>query len=1392
MSEDIAELGLRVNSLEVRLAERDLERFGNESNRTSQRVGLLNSALKLMAAAFAAIKLAKLVEETALLNARFETMGVVMNVAGNNAGYTSAQMADLEKELTKTGISMIKARENLTSLATANIDLSKATKLARAAQDLAVVGNTNSSEAFSRLTQGIKSGEVEVLRTLGLNVNFENSYKKLASQLGTTSDKLSEQQKVQARTNATLDAAARYTGIYEESMGTAGKQIQSLTRYVEDAKVKIGELFNESLTFVVGETTKALKAANAELDRMGQSGGTADAGHMLAVGFQEAFKAVSVFGANVLFVLNTLGREIGGFGAILAQVFVAPLRALNGLGAALDLALAGNFSGAADRAKSAFNELGQGIDNVKMIWEDLDKQGEASRAALDAYEVSVMGATYATKQQTQAEKEAADAKEQQRIAAAAAAAAQADADAKAAVAREAAAKALKKLQEESASFYKSTMENAKDQIAVLQAELNGVRELTSAEQKRIEVLNELDRMRKGLTKAQAAQIESDQDAIVWLDNLNEAIKANKKARADQVSAAQKDIDTAIETTRGLQEQVTYYGKTTDAVLRLQAAQMDHEIAQAQFRGDDIEIERLQILQSETIKQADLQLKLNKMKAATTFWTDLESAAHQTFLSIADGNKDLWTRMKDTAKNVFFEWLYQQTLKKWIINLSASSDSSGLSSIASAFSGGGSSGGGSGMLGTASNLFSIGKTIYQGFSTGLAASMGTQIASLGNLFGSQAVSAFGTGMTLTTSQAGTAASAYAAAGNSAAAGGLTAGAGAAGAVPIIGWIIAGMMANNAYFKQGWQMDGQKSDIAESLFKSTAKGNFFGPLLGSASVGIGAADKGLQKLGLNDQMASLISGSALWTRAFGHQKATVESQGLRGTINAGGIDAENYANILQKGGWFRSNKRNVVKAGLNNETDAEFDGTIKSMITAVKGFGKVLGLEATTIDGYTKAFDIKFTGKADEDNAAVAKLFADVGDELSLRLVPGLAKFAAQGESASATLQRLANDYMTVDNIMASMGVTIGKTGLAGIQLREELIAAAGGLDALGGGLGYFQNAFLTDAEKLAPVQKSLAAGLAELGISSSTTAEQFKAAVLGFDWNREGAAQLYVKLLELAPAMDQVSKATEAATAKTTALNDQIFDLTHTTAEVQERQRAAELVGLSEVDAALQKRIWQLRDEAAAAEVATQQQAAWMEAQDAITRANITANQAIKQAQQDYMQSVGNALVAGMKAAAQAAKELQSSLNGLLTGGLSPLSDQSKYDAAKAAFQRASTSDPAAYSAAGNSLLQASQSLYGAGSYGYALDYSAIVDGLQKGIESQLYDASGVGQRDFYNSVRDTFRPADTSSADVVQAVKNMTQAVAPVLQKIATSTSTQADLTDQVTQGGRATRTTEA
>lgn len=204
--------------------------------------------------------------DAALLTARVDTLGVVTEQLGSNVGFTRYEIRQEEEAIQDLGITTQASRQSIARMIESNIDLSASTKLAREAQDAAVIAGINSSEAFERLVNTIASGNIEMARTMGLNVNFQRSYNALAESLGKNVTELSELEKVQARTNEVLRAGANITGTYEAAMGTVGKQLSSLPRYYEEFKVAFGENFQEPLSDGVQLLTGLLKASTAAME----------------------------------------------------------------------------------------------------------------------------------------------------------------------------------------------------------------------------------------------------------------------------------------------------------------------------------------------------------------------------------------------------------------------------------------------------------------------------------------------------------------------------------------------------------------------------------------------------------------------------------------------------------------------------------------------------------------------------------------------------------------------------------------------------------------------------------------------------------------------------------------------------------------------------------------------------------------------------------------------------------------------------------------------------------------------------------------------------------------------------------------------------------------------
>jgi hypothetical protein len=186
------------------------------------------------------------------LTARVDTLGVVLENMGGKAGYSKDELTKYEEELKSTGITTQSARQSMLRMIRANIDLAESSKLARIAQNAAVVAGMNSSVAFDRLVLGIQKREPELLDELGITLLRTDAYKRLADQEGVNVKALTETQQQQAILNDIYSQSEAVMGNYEAAMGSVGKKTLSTSRFVEELQLAIGRAFQPA--YMVGVT----------------------------------------------------------------------------------------------------------------------------------------------------------------------------------------------------------------------------------------------------------------------------------------------------------------------------------------------------------------------------------------------------------------------------------------------------------------------------------------------------------------------------------------------------------------------------------------------------------------------------------------------------------------------------------------------------------------------------------------------------------------------------------------------------------------------------------------------------------------------------------------------------------------------------------------------------------------------------------------------------------------------------------------------------------------------------------------------------------------------------------------------------------------------------------
>lgn len=254
-----------------------VRKSGSQIGITAGIVGALTTKLVQMASQ-AVSSFEQFVKGSIDLRARVDTLGVVLNIVGENAGYSKDELKGFEDGVVKMGITTQAARESLTKMAQSEIDLSKAAELARVSQDAAVIGGTNSSEAFQRILHGITTLQPEILRTIGITVDFQSEFAKAAAANGKSAEQMSQMEKKQIALNAVLKQGQLIAGTYEAAMGSVGKLLTSLPRYYEQIQMEMGGIFQPAYTRIIFEwkeilsgILKFLQDNRDELEALGEN-----------------------------------------------------------------------------------------------------------------------------------------------------------------------------------------------------------------------------------------------------------------------------------------------------------------------------------------------------------------------------------------------------------------------------------------------------------------------------------------------------------------------------------------------------------------------------------------------------------------------------------------------------------------------------------------------------------------------------------------------------------------------------------------------------------------------------------------------------------------------------------------------------------------------------------------------------------------------------------------------------------------------------------------------------------------------------------------------------------------------------------------------------------------
>ena len=122
-----------------------------------------------------------------------------------------------------------------------------------------------------------------------------------------------------------------------------------------------------------------------------------------------------------------------------------------------------------------------------------------------------------------------------------------------------------------------------------------------------------------------------------------------------------------------------------------------------------------------------------------------------------------------------------------------------------------------------------------------------------------------------------------------------------------------------------------------------------------------------------------------RLFGRKAREYGDSTLNGNFTGGGFAGTTDTPWMEKGGVFRSTKRDTQKDAIDGSTAAAFAQGYETIKSASTDFASVLSINADALKNRTQALSIKLGKDQAENEKAVAEFFTNVGNKIALEPV-----------------------------------------------------------------------------------------------------------------------------------------------------------------------------------------------------------------------------------------------------------------------------------------------------------------------------------------------------------------------------------------------------------------------
>lgn len=326
--------------------------------------------------------------------------------------------------------------------------------------------------------------------------------------------------------------------------------------------------------------------------------------------------------------------------------------------------------------------------------------------------------------------------------------------------------------------------------------------------------------------------------------------------------------------------------------------------------------------------------------------------------------------------------------------------------------------------------------------------------------------------------------------------------------------------------------------------------------------------LKKLGLSDKWSEILGGSVRLNQMFGHAAPKVEQQGVSGTLNAGAFSGQNYADIVETGGLFRSDKHSTQTAALDDAAARFFNDAAESVYSQAKNYGKALGLPAEQLATVSTDIKLAFTEDADANMKAITNALSGYGDALVSGYADAVAPLAKYGETTAQTIERVGAALGGVNDVLGTLGKTALAASIDGGKAAIELQGMFGSLDTLKQAAGSYLQDFYTTAERAELTTKAVAGALSEVGLAMPATRAAFRSLVDAQDLTTDAGRRAFTALMGVESAFASVVPAADAAADAAKAAADALAQTNAALASLTDQLKSVASAALAGVDAAV--------------------------------------------------------------------------------------------------------------------------------------------------------------------------------------------------------------------------------